>query len=419
MELEIFKNLVESLMIGLLIGLERGWHTRERDEGLRIAGLRTFGLISLLGGIGALLSLESSIMLLGFLFLGLALIMTKAYSRISASIEDFGVTSIIASLIAFGLGAMPFFGYSKLAAAAAVITTLLLGFKPTLHGWIRKLDRRELHSTMQLLLISVVMLPVLPDQGYGPGEVLNPYQIWWMVVLVAAISYAGYFAIRIGGVVYGPLLTGLFGGLVTSTVVTLNLSRLSNRHAGMENSLAAGMLAACATMFPRMLLLATVLNPGLFKVLLPPLAVMAIITFLAAFIMWRLAQVKKTEHKMELSNPFQLGMALKFGTMLALIMILARVLRDYAGKTGIYLLAAVSGVSNVDAITLSLGQMGSEEIMPSVAALALIIAAAVNSFFKAGISLVVGERALALRVGLPLTFAAIAGIGLTWRLAVH
>lgn len=419
MDLEIFKNLAESLMLGLLIGLERGWHTRERDEGFRIAGLRTFGLISLLGGIGALLALESSIILLGFLFLALALVMSTAYIKVSASIEDFGITSIIASLLALGLGALPIFGYTKLAAATAVIVTLLLGLKPTLHGWVRKMELRELHSTMELLLISVVMLPVLPDQGYGPWEALNPYQIWWMVVLVAAISYAGYFAIRIGGVLYGPILTGLFGGLVASTVVTLNLSRLARNQPGLENSLAAGILAACATMFPRMLLLATVLNPALFRTLLPPLTVMALITFLAAFIMWRLARDKKTEHRMELSNPFKLSLALKFGALLALIMILAKALKAYAGEAGLYMLAAASGITDVDAITLSLGKMSTKETLPAVAALAMIIAAAVNSFIKAGITLAIGKKALALRVGLPLVIAALTGLGLTWWLAYH
>jgi len=147
----------------------------------------------------------------------------------------------------------------------------------------KKLEQRELNATLQLLLISVVMLPVLPDQGYGPWAAFNPYLTWWMVVLIASISYLGYFAVKIVGDRHGPVLTGVFGGLVSSTAVTLNLSRLAKQHLGSENALAAGILTACATLFVRTLLLTWILNAALCRLLLPSLVVMGFLPICPLF----------------------------------------------------------------------------------------------------------------------------------------
>ena len=213
-ELENFKLLGVALAIGLLIGLERGWRTRDREEGMRVAGLRTYGMISLLGGLSGILTQQVNAFFIGFVFLGLSSVLLLAYSKSIDKFGDFSITSIIASLITFTLGALTAFNHITLACASAVVITSLLGFKPLLHGWMKKLEQRELHATLELLLISVVILPILPDQGYGPWNAFNPYHIWWMVVLIAGISYLGYFAIRIGGNQHGPVLTGAFGGLV-------------------------------------------------------------------------------------------------------------------------------------------------------------------------------------------------------------
>ena len=291
-ELENFKLLGIALAIGLLIGLERGWHTRDRDEGMRVAGLRTYGMISLLGGLSGILAQQVDAFLMGFVFLGLTSVLLLAYSKSLDKFEDFSITSIIASLITFTLGALTVFGHITLASASAVVITSLLGFKPLLHGWLKKLEQEELDATLKLLLISVVMLPILPDQGYGPWAAFNPYHIWWMVVLIAGISYLGYFAIRIVGNQHGPVLTGALGGLVSSTAVTLNLSKLSTQQPNMENVLAAGILTACATMFARTLLLTSVMNPALFRVLLPALLVMTTFyLFCCFFVMAKQARV--------------------------------------------------------------------------------------------------------------------------------
>jgi len=413
-ELENFKLLGVALAIGLLIGLERGWRARDRDEGMRVAGLRTYGMISLLGGLSGILAQQVNSFFMGFVFLGLTSVLLLAYSKSLDKFGDFSITGIIASLITFTLGALTVFGHITLASASAVVMTSLLGFKPLLHGWLKKLEQQELYATLKLLLISVVMLPILPDQGYGPWAAFNPYHIWWMVVLIAGISYLGYFAIRIVGNQHGPVLTGALGGLVSSTAVTLNLSKLSKQQPNMENVLAAGILTACGTMFARTLLLTSVMNSALFRALLPALLIMTIFTYCVAFLLWRNAREFKTIEDVVLENPFQLGVALKFGAFLVVIMLLSKLLKMYFGDMGTYFLAATSGLADVDPITLSMSQMSKEGLDVSVAARAIVISVSVNSGIKSIFSWVIGGRALALRVGGALVGALVAGLLITY-----
>jgi uncharacterized membrane protein (DUF4010 family) len=398
-ELENFKLLGVALAIGLLIGLERGWRTRNRGEGQRVAGLRTYGLISLLGGLCGLLAQQAGTWLMGFAFLALTSVLLVSYSKSLDKFEDFSITSIIASLITFILGALTIFGYITLASASAVVITSLLGFKPLLHGWINKLEERELNATLKLLLISVVMLPILPDQGYGPWAALNPYHIWLMVVLIAGVSYLGYFAIKIVGNRHGPVITGALGGLVSSTAVTINLSRLAAQSPASENALSAGILTACGTMFLRTLLLASVINQAVFQQILPALSVMSGLTYLLAFLLWRNAPAFRTEDEVALKNPFQLGMALKFGAFLLIIMLLSKLLNIYYGNMGSYFLAAVSGIADVDPITLTMSRMAGHELDINVATTAILIAVSVNSVFKSIVALVIGGRGMGWRVG--------------------
>jgi len=409
-ELEHFKLLGIALAIGLLIGLERGWHIRDKGEGMRIAGLRTYGLIALLGGLWGILAQQAGIVLMGFAFLSLTFVLLIAYSNSLKKFEDYSITSIVASLITFTLGTLAVFGYTTLASATAVVITLLLGFKPLLHGWLNKLEQHELEATLKLLLISVVMLPILPDRSFDPWGVLNPYLIWWMVVLIAGISYLGYFAVRILGNRHGPVLTGIFGGLVSSSALTINLSRLSGAYQNMQDALAAGILAACATMFFRILILTFILNPDLFQLLLPSLALMGIMTCLMAYLFWKHAPEFQADEEIRLQNPFQLGMAIKFGVFLVSILLLSKVLKIYFGDMGAYVLAAVSGLADVDPITLSMSQMSKAGLGLEVAAHAILIAAAVNSVIKSIVAFVIGDRALGLRVGATLAIAVVAGL---------
>lgn len=347
-----FYYLSVSLAIGLLIGTERGWKEREAKEGERIAGVRTYGLIGLLGGGTTLLSAEFGALALGLVFVGLAGALTTAYVvNRDARSHDIGITSLVAGLLTFTLGAVAAMGEVAIAAAFAVVTTLLLSYKPVLHRWVRVLEAEELRATIKLLLISVVLLPILPDQGYGPWQVLNPYTLWWMVVLIAAISFVGYFAIKIAGARRGIIFTCLFGGLASSTALTLHFSRLAHRNKALEPILAVGILLACGTMFPRMLLVASVIHPELFKLLLVPAAVMAFFSYSPTLFYLRAQSQKNTDPASSLKNPLELKTALVFGLLLALVMLLSKALQQWFGDAGVLTLAAASGISDVDAIT--------------------------------------------------------------------
>jgi uncharacterized membrane protein (DUF4010 family) len=397
-ELGPFLSLGIALGIGLLIGLERGWEERKRPEGTRVAGLRTFGLIGLAGACSSLIAEGYGEWFLGFSLVAVAIILAVGYLRRSQESKDIGVTTAVAGLLTFCLGALVPLGYPLVAVATAVVTTFLLSYKPTLHAWVEKIEKRELRATLKLLLISVVLLPVLPDEGYGPWQAFNPYEIWWMVVLIAGISYLGYFAIKIGGASYGSVMTGVFGGLAASTAVTLSLARLSQRQRGLENALTAGILAAGATMYLRILVVASVVNPLLFPELLLPIATMATATYVAAGLAWRQTGDEELPADLALQNPFQLLMAVRFGVFLAVILLLSRLLVAYLGDEGVYYLAAASGIADVDAITLSLSRMSADELPLRVAGLGLVIAAVTNGVVKSAIAFAIGGRTIGWRV---------------------
>ena len=281
--METYLNLGLALALGLLIGLERGWQERTAAEGSRLAGIRTFALIGLLGGLWELLGRSSGALLLGIAFLALVVLLTAAHVAEARVSHDYGVTTLIAALITFALGALSLRGEHTIAATAAVLTTTILSLKPVLHRWLQRIEPQELTAALKLLLISVVILPVLPDQGYGPWQALNPRVIWSLVIFIAAISFAAYCAVKIAGTERGILLTGILGGLVSSTGVTLHLSRLAVE--GVERKvIAAGILVASATMFVRVLLLAAVLNSALAKMLSLPTFAMALWLLAAAFL---------------------------------------------------------------------------------------------------------------------------------------
>jgi uncharacterized membrane protein (DUF4010 family) len=350
------------------------------------------------------------------MFVALAGVLTAVYAVNLQREDDVGITSLVTGLLTFLLGAIAVMGEVVVASALAVVTTLLLSYKPVLHRWVSALEQKELHAGIKLLLISVVLLPALPNRGFGPWEALNPYTIWWMVVLIASISFVGYFAVKIGGARHGTLFTGLFGGLASSTALTLHFSRLSRSDRAMGPILSMGILFACGTMFPRMLLLATALNPHLFEPLLMPTLVMALLVYLPVLFYWRLHRRQDTEMVSPLRNPLELKTAVVFGLLLALVMLLGKALKEWFGDAGLLALAAASGVADVDAITLSLARMRAAEVDLRVVAMGLVIAASANSLTKAGLASIIGGGRIGLFVGIPLLVSAVSGVVLGWWL---
>ena len=385
-------NLGIALAVGLMIGIERGWQERRAEEGSRVAGIRTFGLIGLLGGLWALLADDLGELLLGLAFLALSLVLILAYRQGQKEGRDVGITTVIAALVTFALGAFAVRGNASLAAAGAVTTTVLLSLKPTLHRWLRRLEAREFYAALKLLLISVVLLPVLPNQGYGPWGVLNPYHIWWMVVLIAALSFAGYIAMKAVGTERGILFTGLLGGLASSTATTLTFARMARHSSQLGQVLAAGTLVASATMFPRVLVEVAVINPQLLPVLVPPLGLMTLVTIAYGLWLWHRHRSQPATGRLPLHNPLELMSALQFGLLLSFILVLAEAFRAWLGEPGIYLLALVSGIGDVDAITLSMARMSTIDLPQAVAARAILIATLTNTLTKGLLVVSIGGR---------------------------
>ncbi|MDF2153887.1 MgtC/SapB family protein [Vibrio sp. CAU 1672] len=391
-------DLFIALLLGAIVGTQRGWVLRNRVEGSRTAGIRTYSLVALLGGLVAILARIYSPLLLGFALLALvALACISFVIRLRGS-KDISITGVVSLLVTFVAGSLAVSGEMAVAAAAAVITAIVLDNKKELHQALQRLQEYELDAALSLLMISIVVLPLLPDRGYGPWQALNPYEIWWMVVLIASISFVGYFAIKIGGAKRGILFTSVFAGLSSSTALTLQFSHLSREQPHISPLLASGILLSCGTMFPRLLIILSVINPQLVKLLWPIVMAMMAALYLPAWWIWRRSRVEQVEQLDKQTNPLALQSALFFGIVLAVIMLLSHALSEWFGSAGVLMLSALSGITDVDAISLTLGRQSTLTLSVTTAALGIIIAASVNTLVKMGMVLAIGEKKLWHRV---------------------
>ncbi len=398
-DIKTFENLAAALALGFVVGLERGWSFRERGEGTRFAGLRTFMLIALLGGLTVILSnaLGELVLIIGFG--ALALILAAVVLRAGAAAGgDHGITTVIAALITYSLGMLSGLGLYTIAASAAVVTAVILGLKPVLHSWLQGIERNELAAALKFLVISAVVLPILPDQGYGPWAALNPYQIWWMVVLISGISFIGYFAIKWTAPGKGIMLTALVGGLASSTAITISFSRLGSKSEGLRRMLSAGIVASSTMMLLRMLVVAAAIEPMLAQKLLPMLAVAAATGGVAAWRIWPAGE-KGAVNLSELSaTSFDLDVPLRFGALLAIVLLVSAAARAYLGDSGLYLVAALAGLTDVDAMTLTVARNISLGLPLSLAAGVALTAAVANTLVKAAIVAATGGKDMAVPV---------------------
>ena len=405
--------LGSALAIGLLIGLERGWKTRSDKEGTRIAGLRTYGLVGLLGGTSGIISPIIGTLSFGLVFLGFASATIVAYALQRSTNSDISITSLVATLLTFVLGAMCTLNMVGLAAPSAVVAVLILGMKDELHSWLQRIERKELFAVLKLALISIVMLPVLPDQGYGPWQALNPHEIWLMVVLIASISFIGYLTMKMAGPGKGVVFTALAAGLASSTALTMQYANMARYNSDMTRLLSIGILLACGTMFPRMLLVASLINSQLFERLAPPMLGMTAILWGACLFYWQRREKQPIEAA-KLSNPVELKPALFFGLLLAFIILLGKATVAWVGHSGVLVLAALSGIADVDPINLTLAKMSTQEITISIAIMGIVIAATSNTFLKGILAFSIGGRGIGLRVMIPLFIAALFGVLGAW-----
>ena len=409
-------RLAVALLLGMLIGIERGWVARERESGERVAGVRTHALVGLFGGVAALLAEVLTSWAFPLIFFAVAGIALVSYRARMDQSGDYSITGLIGLLLTFCFGALAVGVDIVLATACAVVTALILDNKREIHGLLNKLQANELDAGLKLLLISVVMLPLLPNEEMGPGGVLNPYEIWWLVVLIASISFIGYFAVRLGGTEKGILFTGLFAGLTSSTALTLHYSRQAKQEPQLVPMLAAGILLACSTMLPRLLIYAALIRPTLVTYLWLPVAAMGVVLFLPALGLWWRHRSKLSANQPMTQNPLELKAALTLGTLLVVIMLLGEWLREWLGNAGIFLLAAISGTADVHAVAMSLSRMASVSIEMSIAALGIVLAASVNNLFKLVFTVTAGSVRLTRYIAGPVLASAAVGLATAWWL---
>lgn len=386
----LLQKIIIVLLIGSLIGLER---EHSRAEGSKIfAGIRTYTLIALLGLISAIISEFSVIWILPVIFIAFSSLVIASYITSSKN-GKVGGTSEIAALLTFLLGALVYWNLILLAAAAAVIVTVFLSLKIQLHNIVGSLGEQDIYATLKMAIITIIILPLLPDKTIDPLNVLNPRLIWLMVVLVSGISLLGYLVIKFYGKNKGLAVTGLIGGFISSTAVAFSFSRKSKIQPDYSTTFALGILLASSIMFLRIAVIIFLLNLSLASSLWILLSIFSISGFMISYY-YSKRIIKNSIQLVEVKNPFEIKSALVFGLIFAGILFLSKAAQNYFGDTGIYAASVLGGISSVDAIVLSVSKIVNERISFRIASEAIIIVAATNTIVKLIIASIWGDKKL-------------------------
>lgn len=402
-----FLQIGVALALGLLVGMQR-----ERT-GSAVAGVRTFPLITMFGTVCALLAQEfGGWVLAAGLIAMTGMTITANLLKQKKGEVDPGTTTEVAVVLLFAVGALTVQSL-ELAVIVGGVTVMLLQLKAEMHRIVASIGEREVKAIMQFVLITLVILPVLPRKGFGPEDVLNPFKIWLMVVLIVGISLTGYVLFKLLDTRKGTLVGGLLGGLISSTATTVTFARLSRCDLQAAPAFAAVIVIASTVTFVRVLVLIATVAMPVFPQLAPPLAVMAVlmIALSAIFVFRRREEVARPEP----SNPAELKSAIIFGLLYAGVLLLVALARKYFGQAGLYAVAVLSGLTDMDAITLSTSQFVQAGQMPAGTGWRVILVAALsNIVFKGGIIAVLGSRGLLSRVALIFAIAVAAGSTILW-----
>ena len=399
------ERLLVAMLVGFLVGLDRERAEARKDHAL-FAGVRTFPVIALAGAIPMLLEDRVGPALLVATFLAIAAVAVVSYVRTSAH-GRIGATTEMAALATFLLGALAGAGQLVVAGAAGVALAVLLVGKPRLEAFSNALTTEEIRGALELAVITVIVLPLLPDRGYGPWQALNPREIWIVVVLVSALSFVGFVAMRVLGPGRGMAITGAVGGLVSSTAITISMAERS--HAGAARPAAAAAVLASTIMCVRMAALAGAVDPGILPRLLPILTVMAVAGGAAAWLMGRGAAGRTSPVDGTLTNPFSLKAALTFAALYTLVLLGVRVAEEHLGAGGLYLASALSAIVSVDAPTVALAHLGGGTTGWSAPAAAIGVVAITNTLVKFGIAIAYGAGSFRSRVATALGVMSVLG----------
>jgi uncharacterized membrane protein (DUF4010 family) len=382
-----------ALGLGILLGLER---ERTKTEA-RFAGVRTFGLFALAGGVAAFLDVSLARPWLALAVFAAAAGLVIVSYAVTAQRGELGATTEISALFAFLLGFLCVSGRVTTAAALAVASGGILALKEWLHRLASRIETADIEAALKFAIVSIIILPIVPDENFGPAplDVINPYKIWLMVVLISALNFVSYLLVKVVGAEHGIGLTGLLGGLVSSTAVTLGFAQRSRQEPQQVSPLALGILVAWTVMFFRVVLLVAAVDRALV-----PRTALAMTTFGVPSLaicgyLWRRQRSAGTASVSPGENPFELGEAIRFGLLFGVITFVAKAAQVYLGDTGLYLAGAIAGLTDVDAIALSMAQLAlSDPASAQPAGRTIVIAVAANTLFKAGMVAFLGAPGL-------------------------
>jgi uncharacterized membrane protein (DUF4010 family) len=389
---EIAYNGAMVVLMGLLIGLERE-HSQREEESL-FAGVRTFPLITLTGFLSALVAKAGFDWVLPVALAGVCAVAVAAYVMTARGPHK-GATTEFVAILAFIFGALTALGYLIPAATFAVVTTLVLSMKAPLHQLAERIQKDEIFAILKFGIVTVIVLPLLPNRSFGPFEVLNPRLIWWLVVLISAVSMVGYVLMRFWGARRGIAVTGFLGGLASSTATTFGLSQKAREaEPSAARYFALGIVIASTIMFFRVLFLTFVIDPALGWALAIPIAVPTALCLGIGLFLWRKKEAE-TEIRLQVKNPMELGRAIQFGLLFGIVLFVAKASHSYFGSAGIYVTSALAGLTDVDAITVSAARLSHDGVLATpIASASILLACAANTLVKGGIAVVVGGRGL-------------------------
>lgn len=389
LELGILERFLAALALGALIGLEREYATY-KHHGHSLAGIRTFPLIALFGALAAYLGAIISpwVLIVSIILLGITILI--AYFTLATHAHYYiGSTSEIAAFLTFFIGVLCYHSELTLAIILTVIMTLILYARSILHHLAQKMSKEEMADTLKFVVIAFVVLPLLPNQEYGPYGIFNPYNIWLMVVLVSGVSFVGYIALKWFGD-KGVALAGLLGGLASSTALTMGFAQRSKKEVMIYRALALGVILANLVALGRVIFWVGVLNRNLLPQIVVPIAILMIVSIIFSYFLWRKANKIKGEVK--LTSPFTFGPALKFALFFGVMLALTKVGSIYLSDKGFYALSALSGFADVDAIVISISQLAKNGLGLEVAENGIILGVMANLFTKGGIAYFFGGK---------------------------
>jgi uncharacterized membrane protein (DUF4010 family) len=393
---------------GAAIGLERQWSGHASGPTARIGGIRTFTLLGGLGGTAGWLWTLGAAPLAAVLLAGAVGLVIAGYVAISG--RDVEGTTEVAALVTVAAGTLAGLGYLALTSGVIAVTALLLVEKTRLHQAVEKLDDNEVTAGVRFAVMAAVILPLLPEGPFGPLGGVRPRLLWLLVLFFSGMSFVGYIARRAVGQKHGYALAGLLGGLVSSTSITFAFSRESRDDPSLSEALALGILAACAVLFVRVAVAAAVLNTSLMIAVLPYLAAPFVVAVALAFVGWKRVPKSGKEKPAEPSNPLQLRSALQMAALFQIVLFAVYLAKEQWGNSGLLASGALLGLTDMDALTLSMARTAADPALVRTAAQAIGLGVISNTIFKAGAAALIGRGAV--RTLVPLGLAAtVAALG--------